>query len=554
MKLIIAMLFAITLLLSGCGGGGGSNADTTAPTISSTSPADTTAPTISSTSPAGNATGVARNATFTATFDEDIFAVSVDTASFTLAKSGSGNTPGTVSFDGLNNVASLTPDNALAILTTYTATLTTDITDLSGNALAADFNWSFTTEDGIWGSATLIEIDNAGSVSSPQIAIGNNGNALAVWYQHDGTRNNIWANRFDGSSWGSATLIETDNAGNAYSPQIAIDSNGNALAVWYQYDGTRYSIWANRFDGSSWGSATLIETDNAGNAYSPQIAIDSNGNALAVWQQYDGTRYNIWANRFDGSSWGSATLIETDNAGTAYSPQIAIDSNGNALAVWYQYDGTRNNIWANRFDGSSWGSATLIETDNAGTAYSPQIAIDSNGNALAVWYQHGGTRNNIWANRFDGSSWGSATLIESDNAGSAYSPQIAIDSNGNALAVWYQHDGTRYNIWANHFDGSSWGSATLIEIDNAGSASSPQIAIDSNGNALAVWYQSDGTRNNIWANRFDGSSWGSATLIETDNAGHAYFPQIAIDDNGNALAVWDQYDGTRNNIWANRFE
>ena len=238
MKLIIAMLFAITLLLSGCGGGGGSNADTTAPTISSTSPA-------------GNATGVARNATFTATFDEDIFAVSVDTASFTLAKSGSGNTPGTVSFDGLNNVASLTPDNALAILTTYTATLTTDITDLSGNALAADFNWSFTTEDGIWGSATLIEIDNAGSVSSPQIAIGNNDNALAVWQQFDGTRYNIWANRFDGSSWGSATLIETDNAGNAETPQIAIGNNGNALAVWEQYDGTRnniWNIWANRFE------------------------------------------------------------------------------------------------------------------------------------------------------------------------------------------------------------------------------------------------------------------------------------------------------------------
>ena len=134
------------------------------------------------------------------------------------------------------------------------------------------------------------------------------------------------------------------------SPQIAIDSNGNALAVWYQYDGTRNNIWANRFDGSSWGSATLIETDNAGHAYFPQIAIDDNGNALAVWQQFDGTRYNIWANRFDGSSWGSATLIETDNAGSATIPQIAIDDNGNALAVWSQYDGTRYNIWANRFE------------------------------------------------------------------------------------------------------------------------------------------------------------------------------------------------------------
>ena len=48
-------------------------------------------------------------------------------------------------------------------------------------------------------------------------------------------------------------------------------------------------------------------------------------------------------------AWGTAALIETDNAGDASRAQIAFDANGNALAVWQQYDGTRNNIWANRY-------------------------------------------------------------------------------------------------------------------------------------------------------------------------------------------------------------
>ena len=100
-------------------------------------------------------------------------------------------------------------------------------------------------------------------------------------------------------AFGTAALIETDNAGNAFDPQVAIDTNGNALSVWRQSDGTRYNIWANRYTaGTGWGTAALIETDNAGDASSPQVAIDTNGNALAVWQQYDGTRYNIWANRY----------------------------------------------------------------------------------------------------------------------------------------------------------------------------------------------------------------------------------------------------------------
>ena len=100
-------------------------------------------------------------------------------------------------------------------------------------------------------------------------------------------------------AWGVAATIETDNAGDATDPQIAIDANGNALAVWSQSDGTRTNIMANRYSAASgtWGAAALIETDN-GNADSPQIAIDGNGNALAVWPQHDGTRFNIWANRF----------------------------------------------------------------------------------------------------------------------------------------------------------------------------------------------------------------------------------------------------------------
>ncbi len=46
-----------------------------------------------------------------------------------------------------------------------------------------------------------------------------------------------------------------------------------------------------------WGVAALIEKDDA-DAYDPQIAIDASGNALAVWAQRDGARWNIWANRY----------------------------------------------------------------------------------------------------------------------------------------------------------------------------------------------------------------------------------------------------------------
>ncbi|MFK5913636.1 MAG: Ig-like domain-containing protein [Woeseiaceae bacterium] len=230
MRNLKLVLPAVFLILTACGGGG--------------SAADTTAPTVSSTTPATSAIAIARNSTITATFDEDIFASTVNATNFTLDKSGA--VSGAVTFDGTTNIATFTPSSDLVLLANYTATLSTAITDLSGNALATNYNWSFTTADGTWGTAELIETD-AGTAVRPQIAFDSSGKAMAVWYQYDGTRFNIWANRFNGTTWGAAELIETDNAGSASTPQIAFDSSGNAMAVWRQSDGTRNNIWANRF-------------------------------------------------------------------------------------------------------------------------------------------------------------------------------------------------------------------------------------------------------------------------------------------------------------------
>ena len=412
-----------------------------------------------------------------------------------------------------------------------------------------------------WGTAELIKTDNTASANFPQVAFDAHGNALAVWSEFGVSTFNIHSNRYIvATGWGTPELIETDNAGGARAPQVAIDANGNAIAVWVQSDGTRTNIWSNRYVASTgWGMGELLETEDIGNANSPQVGFDINGNALAVWVHFDGLFDSIVSNRYDAGTktWGTEKLIEFDDAGDANTPQMAFDNNGNAFAVWSQSDGTGNNIWSNRYiAGTGWDTAELIEVDNAGNAFDPQVAVDANGNAVAVWYQSDGSRNNIYSNRYlAGTGWGTAELIETD-AGNALVPQVAVDTKGNALAVWYQSDGSRLNIYSNRYiAGTGWGTAELIETDNAGPAADPQVAFDADGNAFAVWAQYDGTHDNIWSNRYiAGTGWGTPELIETDNAGDASNPQVAIDANGNALAVWHQSDGTINNVWSNRFE
>ena len=42
-------------------------------------------------------------------------------------------------------------------------------------------------------------------------------------------------------------------------------------------------------------------------------------------------------------------------------------------------------------------------------------------------------------------------LIETNDAGDALAPRIAYGADGNAIAVWKQSDGTHFSIWANRF-------------------------------------------------------------------------------------------------------
>lgn len=414
-----------------------------------------------------------------------------------------------------------------------------------------------------WRPAELVEMENTWSAHNPQIGVDDSGNAVAVWSQSDGTRDNIRANRYvAGDGWGRAEPIET-GTGYADNPQIAVDSDGNAVAVWDQSDGTRDNIWANRYvSGTGWGTAQLIETDNNGHAYDPQVAVDDSGNAVAVWFQSNGTIKSIWANAYsDGTGWGKAELIETDDSGNAFYPQLATDSKGRGIAVWYQADGAgHDDIRANCYiSGKGWGTAECIET-GTGDAENPQVAVDENGNAVVVWQQSDGTRDSVWANRYFGGTWGTAELIEENDAGFDYDPQVAAYGNGNAVVVWSRcrYDGihyTHYNVCSNRYEPSTgWGTAQRIEMNNAAMDDFPQVAVDSSGNAMVVWQQHD-VRANIWFNRYElGTGWGTAGLLEMDNAGGASVPQVMADSSENFLAVWQQSDGFRSHIWFSRYE
>ncbi|PYR79672.1 MAG: hypothetical protein DMF87_10675, partial [Acidobacteria bacterium] len=115
-----------------------------------TLPPDTTPPTVTGMNPAAGAVGIAVGTSVRATFSEAIDPATVTTTTFELLDPGLTPVAATVSYDVVTWTAMLTPTAPLAAGGTYTARVRggqagARVTDMRGNALAADVTWSFTT-------------------------------------------------------------------------------------------------------------------------------------------------------------------------------------------------------------------------------------------------------------------------------------------------------------------------------------------------------------------------------------------------------------------------
>ncbi|MDD5434938.1 MAG: Ig-like domain-containing protein, partial [Nitrospira sp.] len=132
---------------------------------------DTTAPTVTSTSPSDSTPTVPVTTLLTATFSEKMAISSVNTNTFKLTN---GPTPvsGSVTYDSNTKKAIFIPATNLSYSTTYTATITTGVEDMAGKNMEADKTWSFTTE---------VQPTSAPSVPTGVKATAGNGQATITW-------------------------------------------------------------------------------------------------------------------------------------------------------------------------------------------------------------------------------------------------------------------------------------------------------------------------------------------------------------------------------------
>jgi M6 family metalloprotease-like protein len=412
-------------------------------------------PIVSSTSPASGATDVAISTPITATFSVEMDSSTVNTSTFTL----SGGVTGTVSYDSSTKTATFTPSSNLSYSTTYTATITTGIKDSTGNTMAANYTWSFTTTS----LFNINTVDNSGEVGGyTSLSLDSSGKVYISYY---GDGNLKYATNVSGS-WATTTVDSSGNVGEYNS--IAIDSSGKAYISYYDRTNNNLKYATNAT--GSWVTTTVDSSGNVAGYIS--IALDSSGKAHISY--FDGTNGVLkYATNVTGS-W--VTTTADTNGGTGGYTSIALDSSGKAHISYYVW-GNGDLKYATNTPGL-WVTTTVDSNSDAGQYTS--IALDPSGKAYISYYD--ATDGDLkYATNATG-SWVTTTVDSSNDVGQYAS--LALDSSRKAHISYY--DATNGNLRYVTNATGSWVSSTMDDSGNVGLYTS--LKLDSSGKAHISYF------------------------------------------------------------------
>jgi len=212
--------------------------------------ADVVAPTVLTSAPANNATEIAVNSKPAVTFSEAMTASTITSTTFTV-KQGTIAVAGTVTYAG--TTATFTPASALTGGLVYTGTVMTGVKDAAGNAIAANYSWSFTTAAAVVVDVTpptVLTIVPASGATS--IAVGSK---ITAAFSETMTASTITASTFTVKQGATAVAGAVAYSGTTatFTPSAALagglvytvtittgakDAAGNSIAASYSWDFT----------------------------------------------------------------------------------------------------------------------------------------------------------------------------------------------------------------------------------------------------------------------------------------------------------------------------
>ena len=235
------------------------------------------------------------------------------------------------------------------------------------------------------------------------------------------------------------------------SPQIAMNSSGQSVMMWEDQRGYSTDIFGQRFNEALFpiGGVFRVNHFTPKNQNHIRVAINESGNFTAVWQSFmqDSNDEGVFLQRFDsyGRKVGSEIRINDRIHGSQSMPDIAMNEQGLSVVTWVSAEKDHDGIYIQKFDesGSRIGPNVKINNECYVSMMNPNIAFNEKNQIVIVWDGASGETIDIFAQTF---TWDDVIPRTSDirvNQRITYdqkNPDIAVLDNNEFVIIWEDVD------------------------------------------------------------------------------------------------------------------
>ncbi len=406
----------------------------------------------------------------------------------------------------------------------------------TGSLLAASLTaGALMTMSSATATPTLVDQANVSQLGLlPQhadVAMAENGNAVATWIRSVDGEDRVFAAYSTGGSW-SVPKAVSDAGREVSSPSVAINDQGEAAVLWLQTDNLdNERIAVNRYAGQGvFAGWSLISNGNDLSATAPLSAgMDGSGTLFAARRDTNGGAMNRV--RVTSYTKAGAALTQTLSDDTSFAPDIAVNNAGRAVVSWFNAgEGTSTiDVRSKAAGTNAWAPADA--TSIAGSyGVASAVSIGDN-NYATVAYTRKDEANDyrVWASKVTPTGLVGSGSIVSPEDESASNPEVDQNDSGYTLVTWSADvNGTDLVGYATRTQG---GAFKLGKVSGDLSAPTEPAAAVSDTGMIALGYADAGHQH--LAYRYGEFQ----VLTHVDSAG-GFQPgetSVDVDNQGNAL-------------------
>lgn len=413
-----------------------------------------------------------------------------------------------------------------------------------------------------WQAPTTIAV---GDVAQPRLVVGVTGTAYAVW--EDTTPDPdvvMFSERPLGGVWTTPVEISGTSTADDAQPRIAVDPAGNLTVTFRRADGDVFDAFAvRRPAGGAWTSPKNISDgvpSDINHTDYPNVKATANGGAIAYWiRQQNDNDPNTFNDPFQlelarmtpGGTWSLPEFVSSHATLSASSPDLEVDANGNAVAIWLRTPAGSETIVQGRLVPATGAPSAIIDlsdgTKDAQTG--PRVLIHA-GQVSVLWKSNDVGTDAIlrertrpvagaWASAADWSAIASVTPPIPD----INSWDVSQDAAGNAVVLVERDDGTPYSLVSTQrVLGGAWSTVQPVAgpLPGSGPDEHPRVVATSGGGAVALWGQNDGAADPVHtiqvSQRNADGTWSAPEILSSGV--YAQGMWAVADPLGNLTGIW----------------